>query len=188
MALSLDQHPQLPQVLDWIALGKSDSWIAKKLQPRLDPTTIWRYRKRRMQAETNPAANVVDILKSKNLISETASVSDLTHAIESATVPSLQADPIRARLARHRDTIDASLAAADDGKTVAALVGVDLKGLELDARLTGRLDAPTVQVVNMVMVPASEALASMQPQAIDITAEVVTPPAGGGDAIDAEFE
>lgn len=82
-------------------------------------------------------------------------------------------DPYLARTAQHRQTIDRSLADAvadKDGKTVAALIGVDLKGLELDARLTNRLDnrpaGPDLTIQLMVGIPRHSPTVDVQCKAI----------------------
>lgn len=82
-------------------------------------------------------------------------------------------DPLLARISKHQATADAEIASASgDGRTVAALIGADLRGIELTARLTGRLDSGAAAVtVNLVCpAPAPVATESDDVVTIDITA------------------
>ncbi len=86
------------------------------------------------------------------------------------TRAALAADPLLSRISRHQATLDAEIASATgDARGVAALIGTDLRGIELHAKLTGRLDAPAHQTNIMIVCPAGDAPAvTLEPDAVTI--------------------
>jgi hypothetical protein len=76
-------------------------------------------------------------------------------------------EPYIARVRKHQATIDAEMERVSSGEKpdprgIAALVSADLKGIELDARLTGALDTarpagPDVNLAIMVQIPRATA-------------------------------
>ena len=186
MALSVDpfrcveRHPQYSRIIQAMAERVPDSQIAKAqwLKPPIDRTTLWRFRKTKLEAKLQQAAlgpaTVAATLQAKGLLANTDQVNEAVNAVVAATVARLGADPYLARIARHQQTIDDSLqdARADkDGRTVAALIGTDLKGLELDARLTGRLET-VATTTNIYVVQNAIALPpAPERPVIDVKAE-----------------
>jgi ribosomal protein S8E len=74
---------------------------------------------------------------------------------ETLTKAAIAAGPLVARIMEHQKTIDSVLLDAkvnNDARGVSALIGTDLKGLELTARLTGLLDGPSsVSITNVAL-------------------------------------
>ncbi len=160
MRARVEDHQQYPQMLDWIAKGADAATIARRLQPPLHRSTIWRFIQDRVKSDTRRQTDVVTTLASKGLLREGITESQVAEVAKIATVGalSLAADPIRSRLLKHQQTVDACIqdaTAAKDGRTVASLIGADLRGIELDARLTGRLNTDANQITVNIVVPMS---------------------------------
>jgi hypothetical protein len=140
MALAVEQHPQFQQILDWIAAGKDCESIAGKLQPPLHSTTIWRYKRNKLQAAMQGPASVISDLAAKGLLRQDIQPAQALQAAVSAGAAALAADPLISRIQQHRAIVDAKISEAG-AQGAASLISADLKGLELEARLTGRLDS-----------------------------------------------
>jgi hypothetical protein len=179
MALAVETHPQRQDILNWLDAGEDAAAIARKLRPKLHSTTIWRYQRKERSRALDAAkipSSVVSALEQRGLLKDGAEVSQIAQVIANAAETQLAADPYLARIAEHRKTIDASLkdaSTAKDGRTVAALVGVDLKGLELDARLTNRLDSAAAGNQTIVIVTPAVSIQAQpsgpEPMVIDVT-------------------
>ena len=147
MPLVVEGHPQVQKVLDGLLAGVPYHKIGQSVTPPLTAMAIMRYKKRFLEPTLKGAGELVRSLQS--IANGERPEKELDPV--AVTRAALAADPYLSRIARHHETIDNSLAAATkkkDGKAVAALVGVDLKGLELDARLTGRLETSAGSVTN----------------------------------------
>jgi hypothetical protein len=187
MALAIEQHPQYPQILDWIAQGVDNPTIAKRLQPPIDQSTIWRFRRKRLVPALQGSAAVVNDLARKGLLRDDIHPEHAMQAIRDASVQSVAADPLRSRILKHMETLDAAIQDARDDKDargIAALISTDLKGMDLDARLSGRLDAgPKYSTVTFVL------MAAQGGQAAPVQAQVTIEPSDASsqaDLIEAE--
>jgi hypothetical protein len=177
MVSSIDKHPQRATIIEGLLAGKSLRAIGNSVNPPVHHVVLHKYKRKHIQPTMDGAAVLSTALKA---LADSGEGNGVTIDAVTATRAALLADPYLARTAQHRATIDRSLTQAEadgDGRTVAALIGTDLKGLELDARLSGRLDS--AQAANQtiyIVTPAVSIQAVPQgpePMVIDVT------PAGG---------
>lgn len=144
MALSVDAHPQKKHIIQALSNGIPLRKIAATLDPPLHFASLQRYKLAHIRPALRNAHAMAKILGQDMSLSD----DDLARLTATATSQAIQAqqvvDPYLSRIAKHQKTLDDSItdARADgDGRTVAALISTDLRSLELDAKLTGRLDA-----------------------------------------------
>ncbi len=170
MALAVENHPDKDRIINALLSGMSLRKLAATLDPPIHFTSLQRYKLQKVRPVTRNAHAIAKILgKSKAMTAE--QLADVTRELATeAILAAPVADPYLARTAQHRQTIDEALidAKADkDGKTIAVLIGTDLKGLELDARLTGRLESrqsgPDLALQFMVMIPRATVAAELSP-------------------------
>lgn len=160
MALAVETHPQREQIVQALINGETPKKIAKWVNPRLSHVAIYNYRNAKFQPAMNAAvtaATVASAYSTAKLQEIADNPTRTNQALTELTQTALTADPIRARLAQHQATVDATLERTVSGEKpdprgVAALIAADLKSLELDCRLTGRLDTrPTTGDVNLAV-------------------------------------
>ena len=152
------------QIIDALLAGESLRKVAGRLG--ISHVQVGAY-KRKVIVPAVRTAQKLQALQpvADNAVSQTVSTVSLTRA-------TIAAAPFVDRINKHRATVDAKMVDAD-GRTAASLISADLKGLELEARITGLLDGPSHVTVNnlaIVMSPKSEAL---EP-AIDVHCEQVS--------------
>jgi hypothetical protein len=165
-------HPMREQIDTELLAGKTPADIARSswLNPKLSRQAIWGYWVDHVKPRLGANTSILKALQDNGLLSEAANVERVGKELERVTGAALLADPYRARIAQHQATADRAMVTAEangDGRTVAALISTDLKGLELDARLTGRLDtsaSPSVSII--IQVPQAQA-ATVAQQAAD---------------------
>jgi hypothetical protein len=145
---AVERHPQYERILKAMTANQTDQQIAAWVNPRLDRTTLWRFRKNKLQPMLQQRAQgpamVAQALQDAGIIRDAEEMHVATKAVMAATAASAAADPLLARIMEHQRTLDAAIGFAcdhEDPKSVAACVATDLKGLELHARLTGRLES-----------------------------------------------
>jgi hypothetical protein len=141
MASSIETHPQRNQIVEGLLSGRSYREIGESVTPRVSAMALHRYKAKRI-GPTLDGAGVLS--KALQTLAQANGQDAVPLDPKAVTQAALLADPLLARIARHQQTIDGSIleAQADkDGRTIASLIGTDLKGLELHARLTGRLES-----------------------------------------------
>lgn len=172
MALTVENHPQRKYIIDALLNGRPVRAIAATLDPALHYTSLQRYKKRHVRPAIAKAVAVAKLSGQVYTNTKTIKTNDVETVSEDVagvvldeatqalqTAPIVQ--PYLARIRQHQATIDGAIEDAKkdkDGRTVAALVTTDLKGIELDARLTGALDTtrpsgPDVNIALMVQIP-----------------------------------
>lgn len=180
----VESHPQKQEIIDALLSGSTLRAIAVTLDPPVSVMALCRYRKSIVRPALRRAAAVAKVQKLSDANGKTMERHGIT-AVSDDVAPALvqeaslalkhaeMTDPYLARIAKHQATIDAAIAEADDGKTIAALVGVDYKGIELDARLTGRLDHDkpnqSISLAVMVNIPRAIPDAPKPIPAIDVS-------------------
>jgi len=142
---ALDSHPQKQKAIDWLLAGQSVRAVAARLHPPVSFNAVQRYK----EAVVRPAARAAATISAAIGNGKSLPDNPLSPAVTTAVQSAIQAQPVAdlylSRIAQHRATTDRCVSqAVEDGdhRSVAALISTDLKGLELDARLTGRLDGP----------------------------------------------
>lgn len=140
-------------IIEGLLAGKSLRAVGNSVTPPVHHVVLHKYRQKHIQPTLDGANSLSNALKAlaENSGGNSVAIDPIT-----ATRAALLADPLRARIAQHQAVVDRSLVKAEsdgDGRTVAALIGTDLKGLELDARLSGRLDSAQTTTVHYVMAP-----------------------------------
>ena len=117
-------------------------------------------------------APALQVAEKVNALRVVADSQDLT-TVSPETLPRavISAAPLVSRIAEHQKAADTLLASAvgkQDARGAAAVISADLKGLELQARLTGLLDSGTHVHVNQLAVIMSP---KDEPEVIEIQAE-----------------
>jgi hypothetical protein len=172
---SIESHPQRQKIIEAILAGSTLRQITAWANPPVSTASICRFKR-------NALAKVQDSLSAANLAianrdtdlppDSTIVKQDVSLAVTRAALTAA-ADPFIARIQKHQATLDAAItdAAADkDARGIASLVSTDLKGLELHARLAGRLDTPAQQTNIMIVCPAGapEPAVTLEPDAVVI--------------------
>lgn len=171
-SLAVEMHRQYPQILDWIAQKQSPVEISAKLKPPISRCTIWRYIRDKVKPALQGPAAVVNDLAERGLLSQEVTPNQAMQAVLSATVAGMKADPLLSRIQAHRATVDAKANGAT-AAGAAALIGADLRGIELEARLTGRLDTGSTQVNIAIVTPAAPgALGPASPESDCVTIDI----------------
>jgi len=160
MESMIEKHPQKSEIIKMLLGGMSSRKIAASVSPPLDFHVVQRFNR----SVVRPAASKVAIAQS----------------VASKAVQGIaDVSPHLARIAQRQADIDETIGAAKtdgDGRTVAALVTADLKGIELAMRATGLLDtaahAPGVDITVQVMLGIPRELCD---PAIETTVEVLPP-------------
>lgn len=155
MAHAVESHPQKKHIIDCLLAGMPLRKLAATLDPPIYFTSLQRYKLGIVRPAVRNAHVLAKVLGNGKSLSDDeiagVALETATKAVQAQHV----ADPYLARTAKHRETIDQALAVEGvDGRTVAALIGTDLKGMELDARLTGRLDSGNSGTTNIYMLTA----------------------------------
>lgn len=147
---SIESHPQRAEIIAALAAEQPYREIAKWSKPTVTIGTLSRFKSRTLQ---NLFANVSKANEAiANGMTRPEDVQSVTRAAMHVAI-----DPFCSRISQHAATIDNAIDDAKtlregrmDGRTIASLISTDLKGLELKARLEGRLD--NVTVLNTVVV------------------------------------
>jgi hypothetical protein len=170
MALAIEGHPEHRKIIDAILAGKPVRVIAASVTPPVSYMAVQRYRSKVVAPALANSATLSKVLTAQGFNAvETLSTPNVTDVTRAA----LQADPILQRIAAHRQTVDSKIIEAQPAGA-AALISADLRGLELEARLTGRLDsaAPTTQIniVGPITIDQRHLPADYSGEVIDLTA------------------
>lgn len=175
--LAVETHPQRQEIIDCLLAGESGKKIAERLNPKLSHVSIYKFRnqviKPRLQAARNAAKQLSQNPEAIAAVTSAVNTRVLTEALEAAK-------PLISRIAQHRATVDARIENASD-KVVAGLISADLKGLELEARLTGLLDGGAHVSVNNVAVLLSPKCEDAEQIAIEVHAEPVIGSSANGE-------
>ena len=174
MAHAVESHPQRKYIIEALTNGVPLRKLAATLDPPIYFTSLQRYK----LAMVKPALRNAHALAQVLAKSKTISDEDLQQITATTAAQAIQAQPViqpyLARIAKHQETIDSAIvnAQADqDGRTAAALIATDLKGMELHARLNHCLDAPAGPAIAIQIV-------------VPTAAQVRTGPADDGDVVD----
>ena len=167
---SLEAHPQFDQILEAIVRGDGNAAILSWCNPPVNTTTLYRFRKFRLpRAIRNRAAApmaMAEALQRKGLLPDTEEVAQIvaaTAAVQAAD------DPLLKRLTVHQEIIDRHL--KDDKLKIGAavaLISCDLKGIELYAKLTNRLQAPSTGMNITIVNPQPSTKAEGDGPVVDI--------------------
>lgn len=152
----LELHPQFKLILEALTRGESAKSIARWIDPHVTPQTISRFRRLRLakvmqEAAAAPIA-MAHMLQQRGLLANTEEVTDIVEA----TAQSLAADdPLMRRIRKIYDTLDDSMITEQTKKkkntgAICGIISQDLKAIELEARLTHRMDNP-IQGVNITI-------------------------------------
>lgn len=174
----LGNHPQRAKIIDAILFGESDLSIEKWVTPHVSRITVGKLRGQvKRERETAILAEKVRQIESLALgrTNESISVDEFAKA---AVLGSRHLERIRA----NDELLDASKRIAIDSNDLQALTGLiktDYTGIRLAAELDGTLAqvaaqfaVPTVQNnLQVVILPGSTAPETLEPPAIDATAE-----------------
>jgi hypothetical protein len=170
MASVIDGLPQAQRqkVIDALLAGQSLRKVAKLAG--VSHTVVDDY-KRKVFTPTLNAAQKLNAVKelAQSPQEQVVATTTLTRAV-------LHSDPLLARIAEHQQTVDAAIGFAcdnEDPKSVAALISTDLKGLELHARLTGRLESqqgPSVAI--QIVCPAGAQQPTIRPEDGGVTIDI----------------
>jgi 2-phospho-L-lactate guanylyltransferase (CobY/MobA/RfbA family) len=177
---TVDCHPDRQKIIDAILAGKSLDFIAASVNPPLNRFAIWRYAKNHVAPALQKSLTVAKELHRKGLVELTPDDIRELPAAQVATRASLMAEPILARVRAHQETLDDAINGAmaeGDARSIAALVGADLKGLELQGRLNGALsEGQTTITAIQIVVPADvpRLQQDRQPECIDVECEDIT--------------
>lgn len=184
MAHVVENHPQRKYIIDALLCGRPLRQIAGTLQPSVSIMALQRYKAKIVKPALSNAVIVAKVsgklppngktIESPDLTEDEGAVvlRTATNVLRNAPIT----DPYLARIQEHQRTIDAAIGFAcdnEDPRSVAALVATDLKGIELDARLTGRLDHDkpnqSISLAVMVNIPRAIPDAPKPIPAIDVS-------------------
>lgn len=181
---SLESHPQRQKIVEAIVAETPYRLVSAWTNPKVSPAAISRFASRikSRTADTIHQAKVAIANIDKGVTPE------LEQAVTRAALTAA-ADPFVARILKHQATVDAEIGtAAGDARGIAALVSTDLKGLELHARLTGRLetrsDAPTTNLHVYLGIPRLDPGRSVPQQLGPADVEFIDAPADVGNRSD----
>jgi hypothetical protein len=178
----VERHPQYDEIIRAMAANETDSSIGARIKPQLDRTTLWRFRKDKLQERLQRAAQgpatVVQALQEQGLLRDTGDISRAVKAVVAATSAVCGADPFVARIEAGyaaRSRIKDLAEQKGDLKAWAAVDRNDITALELHARLERRLDAgaPTgTTTIAFITLPGGNAGVgqALDEAAIDTTA------------------
>lgn len=147
---SIESHPQREKIIDALVSRQPYRDIEKWAVPPVTRGSLSRFASHFMR-DTRAK---IDAAKTAITNSGKELGDDVTASVTKAAL-AVATDPFLARIAKHQARADAALDAADgDARGTAALLGADYRGLELAARLTGRLSAGAGDIVVQVVCPA----------------------------------
>ena len=152
-APSVEQHPQFDEILKAMMGGQKDTEIRKWMWPKLDVMALSRFRRFRMQKviagmSTVPSAMAMALQK-KGLLPDTEEVAQIV-----AATAAVMADPLVDRIKKHQELIDEQLQKPKlTAGGASMLINTDLRGIELYAKLTNRLQAPSSGVSITIVNP-----------------------------------
>lgn len=164
----VESHIQRQRIIEAIASNRPLTEIAAWTDPPLSRAILNRFKSRAI------AIHDENFRAAKRAIATQCSdqPSNSNQAIQKMAL-ALAIDPFTQRCVQHQETIDAALVKAKAGEgrdTIATLIGVDLRGLELYAKLAGRLDAGTHIQVSVVVPGTASTPAEPEGMVIDIKA------------------
>lgn len=176
MANIIEDHPEKRKIDKFLMAGKSVRWIAANVSPAVSHSVVQRYRDRATQRMVDKRSQAI-VSKAVSVMSQPALnvpmsvvqnvVTDTVRAKESAASPILQR--LKQRQARRERWLDL-VEREDDVRGFVALDMAEGKDIDLEARLTGALDAPqTTHTTNiMVVMPHDRAEQLQDDDVIDI--------------------
>ncbi len=161
---SISSHPQSQKIIEAIVSRQPYRDIEKWTNPPVTRGSLSRFA-RDIQAKTRDAIGTANTALAQYDAQLPDSVTNsVTHAALVAA-----SDPFYARIQKHQVTLDREIGTSTgDARGIAALISTDLKGLELHARLAGRLDAPAPTTNILIVCPAGTQPAQVQPDDTDI--------------------
>lgn len=140
--------------------------IAAWCNPPLSTSAICRFKMKSLSFTRDALASASSTISNNGATQENGVIQAAAR-----TAMALAIDPFVQRCLQHQQTIDDALTETKAGKgkdTVAGLVGADLRGLELYAKFTGRLDSGTHIQVSVVVGGAGSTAAEPDGLTIDI--------------------
>lgn len=176
MPNSIEDHPERRKVDKLLMSGKSVRFVAANVSPRVSPSVVQRYRdkatkrmmdKRSQAIVSKAVSSVVQSSPSVSMEVAQQAVNGVIAARETAASPILQR--LKQRQARRERWLDL-VEREDDVRGFVALDMAEGKDIDLEARLTGALDAPqTTHTTNiMVVMPHDRAEQLQDDDVIDI--------------------
>jgi hypothetical protein len=153
--MHVERHPMFSQILEALVRGDSAYEIHKWARPKIAESTLTRYRNTKLapavQAQAAAPMAMAQALQARGLLPDNEEVAEVVAATSAVLAG---ADPLLQRIEKHQDIMDQAL--KDPEVKLGAKMDVirtDLKGIELFAKLTGRLDKDVkpgvkIQIVN----------------------------------------
>lgn len=172
-ARKVEEHPQFDEILKALVAGQPIKAIQRWMWPKMDFMAISRFKRFRMaQALENVNKAPITMamaLKEKGLLPDTKEVADVVAATAAAMVND---DPLVARIKKHQDLVDERLKNPKlTAGATAVLINTDLRGIELYAKLTNRLQAPATGVNITIVNPQPAQRGDILSPIIDIGVE-----------------
>lgn len=168
---TIESHPQRQKIIDALVQGQTLHQIAAWAEPKVTESAICRWR-RKITLQT---ANAIDHAKAL-IANSDSSNSALTNQAANRAAMIAATDPFLSRvleLRRERAEVKGEARSEGDLRAFAALDRNDLSELELEARLTGRLEGPaagtTTIYITMAAAPPSATPAPAAPIPADWT-------------------
>ena len=146
------------KVLDAMLAKQTLQQIAAWCKPEVSEATLSRWRMKIFHRKLATQSAVIDAIANKDQNKKQAVSTAVQRAVTIATL-----DPFTARLHQHQATIDKSLNTTEDPLAVAALISTDIRGLELNARLCGRLENAGSQTIINIVTPQAQPAEPAQP-------------------------
>jgi hypothetical protein len=148
---AIDTHPQRDKILEALLNNESPQSIAKWINPPINHTSIWRYRRNRIEPKLKQAAETAKTLQQNALLAARASVAVPDDVIRDAAYASVAADPIMSRVLAKYQRYDDMYAKTVDPQGFSSIDRAETQALTLHANLTGRLQqagpSTVVQIV-----------------------------------------
>lgn len=172
---AIEGHPQRHKIIEALLAGQTLKQIAAWTEPAVSTAAICRWRRNAIA----PANQALSAIAPNNDIHAIPTAAHVDHQAVTRVALLNAADPFLTAVAHQttrrarwmRDIEDAG-DYSDNGpdyKTLAVLDRNDQSGLELHARLAGRLDAPAQNQTNiMIVCPASHTEAVQEPDVVTI--------------------
>ena len=181
---SLESHPQRQRIINAILAGSSLRQIAAWAEPKVTESAICRWKQKAAATFRNTRAEIADAVTNSLAYNDANTpIAPNSEVIRAATQAALVAasDPFllaaekqAKRRSRWMDEIETAGDYSDNGPDYATLAKLDRNdqtGLELHARLAGRLDTGTHNTVNVAIVCPTQADAP-EPQWEGITIDI----------------
>lgn len=183
MASTIEDHPQRKAIVDALLAGESIRRIASRISPPVSPAAVQRYRAsivapaiRKVQAkllEVNATQQVNGKPVTAPVLQNRLESNAQGHEARIEAARSAVADPLLERLRiknQRRERWFGFAEEKQDARGLAALDTCETRDLELEARLTGRLDTAPVNVTNNFMImpmPGQEPRALPEPAQVN---------------------